>query len=92
DFKYGLDWDDLLEKNLDIRSGTLGARFNEVIWWSRRCGHCGMVEQATMSIGFNYDDLVIIGATDFGIKSECCAARVSEPSVVRRQLYERWVP
>ncbi|MCI70720.1 hypothetical protein A2U01_0091983, partial [Trifolium medium] len=37
-------------------------------WLSRRCGHGGMVEQTTMSIGISYDDWIIIGATYIGIK------------------------
>ncbi|MCI88058.1 hypothetical protein A2U01_0109344, partial [Trifolium medium] len=65
----------------------LGARFNEVIRVSRGYDHCGMVEQAEMSIGFNYDELIIIGATRIGTKGRC-ALGVSGPGGVRQQLYE----
>ncbi|MCI65878.1 hypothetical protein A2U01_0087136, partial [Trifolium medium] len=37
-----------------------------------------------VSIGFNYDDLIIIGVTRVRIKGRC-ASRVSEPGGVRRR-------
>ncbi|MCI26242.1 hypothetical protein A2U01_0047437, partial [Trifolium medium] len=69
--------------------GEFGMRLDEVIWLSRLCGHCGVVEQATMLIEIKYDDWIIIGATRIGIKGRC-TSRVSEPNDVRRWLYERW--
>ncbi|MCI66313.1 hypothetical protein A2U01_0087571 [Trifolium medium] len=66
-------------------------RLDEVIWLSRVCGHGGMVEQATVLIEINYDDLIIIGATRIGIKGRCTLG-VNGPGDVRRRLYERWVP
>ncbi|MCI42201.1 hypothetical protein A2U01_0063437 [Trifolium medium] len=66
-------------------------RLDEVIWLSRRYGHGGMAEQATMSIGINYEDWIIIGASHIGINGRCTSG-VSEPCDVRRRLYERWVP
>ena len=50
-----------------------------------------MVEHAEMSVGFNYNDWIIIGATCIGNKVHC-ASRVNEFGGVRRRLRERWVP
>ncbi|MCI64258.1 hypothetical protein A2U01_0085516, partial [Trifolium medium] len=56
---------------LDVNYGEFGMRLDEVIWWSRRCGHCGMVEQTTVSSGIKYDDWIIIGESHIGIKGRC---------------------
>ena len=69
----------------------VGARLDEVFGLSRGCSHCGMVEHAEMSIGFNYDDWIIIEATWIGIKGRC-TSRVRKPGGVRRHLCEWWIP
>jgi hypothetical protein len=54
---------DHLKMMLDIRSCEPGTILDEVIRLSRRGYHCGIVEHAEMSVGFNYDDWIIIQAT-----------------------------
>ncbi|MCH95634.1 hypothetical protein A2U01_0016614 [Trifolium medium] len=61
----------LLRKIVGCCYSELGMRLGEVVWLSRRCGHCGLVEHARMSIGINYDDWKIIGASHLGIKVRC---------------------
>ncbi|MCI78141.1 hypothetical protein A2U01_0099411, partial [Trifolium medium] len=56
---------------LDVYYDAFGMRLDEVFWLSRLCGHGGMAEQATMSIGINCDNWIIIGASHIGIKGRC---------------------
>ncbi|WJX67180.1 hypothetical protein P8452_51672 [Trifolium repens] len=63
DCKKGTYVNDHLKMMLDIRSCEPETILDEVIRLSRRGYHCGIVEHAEMSVGFNYDDWIIIQAT-----------------------------
>ncbi|PNX88047.1 hypothetical protein L195_g044147, partial [Trifolium pratense] len=50
----------LLEENIGCCYSEFGTQLDDVIGLPKRRSQCGMVEQATMSIGINHDDWIII--------------------------------
>ncbi|MCI52226.1 hypothetical protein A2U01_0073470, partial [Trifolium medium] len=66
-----------------------GTRLDEVIWLSRGCSQWGMVEQATMIVGINYDDWITIGASHTGIEGRS-TSRLK--SLMMLEMYSMEIP